>query len=425
MSSRVGGYIGIFGVASMLVAGCADEERSNEQDQATGQVAAESKWDSSASDALYVADVANDSVKKFNAKTGAFEGAFVTPASGGLFGPRGIVFGKQGNLLVANQNVDQPFAGEIFRYAKGTGAFIGAAVPKTNPNAPYAPRGIVSKSGKIFVADMGEPGYVLAEQPPPSPLPARVSVFDESSSEWLGNIAYGGFDMQCPMGKCTQWSPRALVFGPDRALYVSLMKFTAGEDPNVAPGRVLKITEYGTTQVFVDGDTCGCGLSRPEGLAFGPNGKLYVTSYRKGELDTDKILVFNGKTGAYEDKIDLDAVAQPRAFAQAIVFGPKGKLFAPISGNGPDTGSVRRYDVTTKSFDVFVAAGGPLQAGWYATFGNTDSATLEYEGKSDREPHQDHDRNYGCRKDPKPQNPERTNGKKKDDEDSRSENTWR
>jgi hypothetical protein len=49
---------------------------------------------------------------------------------------------------------------------------------------------------------------------------------------------------------------------------------------------------------------------------------------------------------------DLDRVGQPRAFAQALLFGPDGKLFVPITGNGPDTGEVRRYDVSTGSFDV-------------------------------------------------------------------------
>jgi hypothetical protein len=39
-------------------------------------------------------------------------------------------------------------------------------------------------------------------------------------------------------------------------------------------------------------------------------------------------------------------VGQPRAFAQAIVFGPGGALFVPISGDGPDTGAARRYNVS-------------------------------------------------------------------------------
>ena len=62
----------------------------------------------------------------------------------------------------------------------------------------------------------------------------------------------------------------------------------------------------------------------------------------------------------------------------AILFGPDGKLFVPISGNGPDTGSVRRYDISSKTFDVFVPAVGPLGSPWYLTFVNTDSATLAY-----------------------------------------------
>ncbi len=47
-------------------------------------------------------------------------------------------------------------------------------------------------------------------------------------------------------------------------------------------------------------------------------------------------------------------------------------------GDGPDTGSVRRYDVGQKTYDVFVKAGGRLVAGWYLTFGDTDTATLNY-----------------------------------------------
>ena len=107
--------------------------------------------------------------------------------------------------------------------------------------------------------------------------------------------------------------------------------------------------------MLVDGETCNCNLARPEGLVFGPRGKLHVMSFRKSENGTDKILIFNAKTGAYQDKIELSQPGQPRAFAQAILFGPDDKLFVPISGDGPDTGSVRRYDVKTKLFDVFTS----------------------------------------------------------------------
>ena len=49
----------------------------------------------------------------------------------------------------------------------------------------------------------------------------------------------------------------------------------------------------------------------------------------------------------------------------------------PITGNGPDTGAIRSYDVTTKAFTNFVAPG-TLSQPWFATFGNTDPATLAY-----------------------------------------------
>ena len=104
-------------------------------------------------------------------------------------------------------------------------------------------------------------------------------------------------------------------------------------------------------------------------------------------MDNDKILIFQGPDGVSPGdpigQIDLDQVGQPRAFAQALLFGPGGFLFVPITGNGPDTGAVRRYDVSDKTFTNFVkpaAQGGPLGQGWYLTFGKTDPGTLAYGG---------------------------------------------
>jgi hypothetical protein len=118
-------------------------------------------------------------------------------------------------------------------------------------------------------------------------------------------------------------------------------------------------------------------LNRPEGICFGPDGNLYLTSFRADATDNDNVRIYQGPGGAspglFVDAIGLDVAGQPRAFAQALVFGPGGRLFVPINGNGPDTGSVRSYDVTTKKFDVFVqpaASGGPIGQPWYLTFGS-------------------------------------------------------
>jgi hypothetical protein len=70
--------------------------------------------------------------------------------------------------------------------------------------------------------------------------------------------------------------------------------------------------------------------------------------------------------------------------SQALLFGPHGKLFVPITIAIPGAalaGEVRRYDVRTKTYDVFVAAG-TLAPPWFLTFGKTDPATLAYHDRN-------------------------------------------
>ena len=76
-------------------------------------------------------------------------------------------------------------------------------------------------------------------------------------------------------------------------------------------------------------------LNRPEGLVFGPDGNLYVTSFAQNQfgptgIDNDKILIFAGPGRDRHEKligqIDLDqpsTIPQDRAFAQALVVRPK------------------------------------------------------------------------------------------------------
>jgi hypothetical protein len=77
-----------------------------------------------AADILYIGDGGDNTVKRFDAESGVFldadanpandPDAFVRSESGGLSGPRGLLF--DGNLLVANQNVNLKIPGEILRY---------------------------------------------------------------------------------------------------------------------------------------------------------------------------------------------------------------------------------------------------------------------------------------------------------------------
>ena len=99
---------------------------------------------SASTDFLYVGDGSHNTVERFDAATGEHLGTFVD-GSKSLKGPRGLIFDDDGHLLVANQNVGRGKPGEILKYDAATGAFAGELVPFQDPNAPFAPRGIVLK----------------------------------------------------------------------------------------------------------------------------------------------------------------------------------------------------------------------------------------------------------------------------------------
>lgn len=313
-----------------------------------------------AQDILYIGDVADNTVKRFDAETGQFldaddnpdnnPDAFVRSGSGGLTGPMGLLF--DGDLLVVNQNVDLNIPGEVLVYQGQTGAFQGALVSHTDPKAPFAPRGMVMREGRsLYVADF-------------------IAGAGRSSGKIrLYGVAGEFLDQFATQGQ----HPRGVVFGPDGLLYVAVRSV----QKDGLGGKVLRFSAEGKLiDVFID-DKGGVGqLNRPEGLVFAPDGKLYVTSFRANPEDTDAIRVYDAE-GAFVDRIDLYQVGEPRVAAQALLFGPQGRLFVPLS----NTGELRRYDVDSKTFDVLAlpyADGGVLQAPWYLTFGRTDPQTLEY-----------------------------------------------
>lgn len=316
---------------------------------------------------LFIGDGADASVEWFAIPTGEYLGQFVQSGEGGLTSPRGLVFDRQsptecGELLVVDQNAGTTSTGEILAYSGLTGEFLEALVPAGSPYAPFAPRGMVlGPNGVLYVADFGGGGN-----------PGRIATFDAETGAFLGDLSTTGFTRV--------FAPRGIVFGPDGLLYVTNVS-------SQNTGEVLIFDPVtGFVEIFIDSETCGCGLARPEGLVFDRSGNLlYVTSFQTSDADTDKILIFDADTGEFVDQIDLDAAGagEPRAFAQALVFGPGGFLFVAITGGDAAlVGEVRRYNVHTGTYDVVVAPaseGGPLGAPVYLSFCNTDPATLDYD----------------------------------------------
>jgi hypothetical protein len=303
-------------------------------------------------DFLYIGDWGDNTVKRFNASSGNFIDNFVSSGSGGLDGPNGILFEENGNLLVSNQNVGLAIAGQILRYNGETGVFETALVNYIDKNAPFAPQGIILIDFNLYVADLGDVGR-----------PGNVSSYNEHNGAFLGNLTQNVIQN-------TAYHPRGIVFGPDGNLYVSVRDLPGG-----LGGHVLRFNPDGSFKdVFIADDGDVGKLNRPDGLVFGPDGNLYITSFRADPSDTDSIRIYAGKTGEFLRKIDLYTVGQPRAYAQAILFGLNGHLFVPIT----NIGEVRRYNVADGSYDSFVKAGGVLITPEFLTFRTIDPKNLEY-----------------------------------------------
>lgn len=327
------------------------------------------------SDVLAVGDTGDDSVRFFDASTGKLlPDPLIAPGSGGLHGPRGILHDAQRKeWIVSNQNVDQPYPGEILRY-DAHGKPLGALVPRTDPYAPYAPRGIVllknDANNLLFVADMGDvgvPGKLLAYR-----VRGKQATF----------IANLDPNLKTP-GKTGPFHPRGIVLGPDGYLYVSLFNL-----PEPCGGSVVRFDpkKLAFKDVLISNPAdCNANvndLHRPEGLVFSPRGDLYITSGSVPVVSfcADKILIIPKhawRAGRFHlplQRIDLYKEGEPPAFAQALLFGPRGHLFVPIA----NTGEVRRYNVETKAFWTFVPAGRGLGRPWYLSFARTNPATLAY-----------------------------------------------
>jgi sugar lactone lactonase YvrE len=244
-----------------------------------------------------------------------------------------------------------------------TGKLLAQIVKNNDPNAPQSPQGMILLNGSLFVADIVSPPTKSITFPPGTLRKYTAS-----------GVFLGAFVAGAPYGPL--FHPRAVVLGPDGLLYVT-------NAPNLVPpsgsglgGQVFRFNP--DTGAFVDtyitdpGGTTGIHLNRPQGIVFGPDGRIYITSFRGAATDNDKIMIYQGNT--LVDHIDLDIASQSRSFAQALLFGPDGKLFVPIN----NTGEIRRYDVISKSYDVFVPAGGELDTPWFLSFGATNPGTLKY-----------------------------------------------
>ena len=197
---------------------------------------------------LYVSGEFNNAVLRYDSITASFISSF---ASTGLSGPRGLTFGGDGNLYVASLGNQQ-----VIKFNGSTGAFIQALV---SPVAFHPQSLTFGSDGNLYVADTGN-GNILR--------------FNGTTGLFMNVFASGGSSVATD-----------LAFGPDGNLYVA----TGFPDSRV-------VRYNGKTGAFIGTfvSSGSGGLLGADGLVFGDDEKLYVSSSQNSE-----ILAYSATTGVF------------------------------------------------------------------------------------------------------------------------------
>jgi sugar lactone lactonase YvrE len=152
----------------------------------------------------------------------------------------------------------------------------------------------------------------------------NIIVFDESTVTFQGNFVTPG------LGGLR--APDDLTIGPDGNVYVS----SGGDgdlnlfDPTYPQDSA--VLRYSPTGEFLGVAASGSGLIRPYGNAFGPDGSLFVSSFR-----TNEILRYNPITGAFLGVFASDnngglGTLNGLNGPNGLLFGSDGSLYVATEG---------------------------------------------------------------------------------------------
>lgn len=214
---------------------------------------------------------ADGRVLRFSGTTGTLLGTFVSPGSGGLDNPFGLIFGPDGNLYVNSSHT-----GPVLRYNGVTGAFIDVfASDSSLTRSSYS---VFGPDGNLYVS-----GWTTR----------KVLRFNGQTGAFMDEFV--------PSGSGGLSTSQGLAFRPDGNLYV-------------CSADTHEILRYnGATGAPID--VFASDVGRPMGLGFSPDGKLYVVS-----LYDSSIRRLDASTGAF---LDTFASGGALNWPQNVLFTPE------------------------------------------------------------------------------------------------------
>lgn len=190
--------------------------------------------------------------------------------------------------------------------------------------------------------------------------PAAVQAFDPESGAHTGTIGAGS-PLTGTLGS---------AIGPDGLLYVA----SEGTDEvlRFEPSSGAYVDAVVSDDPATAFDETG-GLVAPSGIAFGPDGKLYV-----GSFSGDSILRYDGRSGAFIDVFVSSASGNLNGPDAGMAFGPSGDLYVPSFWNR----RVKRYDGASGAFveNAFTPANSSLRNPRAVLFLDDGTALVTSEG---------------------------------------------
>ncbi|MHB9038744.1 MAG: Vgb family protein [Armatimonadota bacterium] len=231
---------------------------------------------------LYCAGWYTNNVVRLDPATGADKGVFIADYRG-LIHPEGMTWGPDGNLYISDGGTHTiarfdatgaplPAPGKTgFEFASGGGL-------NTPCGLTFGP------DGNLYVA---------------SGMTDQILRYDGMTGAFI--------DVFAKTDTIAMAVPVDVKFGPDGDLYVACM---AG--PGWGPDHGYVLRYNGTTGAF---DRLFADSKGAYGLAFGPNGNLFVSGYWNHAIKQ-----YNGLTGAYVSDFTVDP--EDGSFPHYIAFGP-------------------------------------------------------------------------------------------------------